>query len=332
MKRFVYLDIVRIVACVLVVVMHAPMQGASGALQNINYTIASPCIGLFFMVSGALLLPTDKGWDFLGKRFSKVLFPALFWTLFYIAANIFIKHQELSLLPKQLLSVPFSPQGYTTMWFIYPLIGLYLLTPLISPYLKTATKKDIQILLFIWAITLLFPFLTPFLEIKENTEAPLYYFAGYVGYFILGYYFKQYNPQLSWFKIFAIAALALCGLMAVRFFNIGIEFTSSISYLSLLVVMLTVSVFATICKLFKNTSFSPKTTAVLEKLSNLTFGVYLVHIFFIRYLFFNFMEGGLLQILITIVGALLLSYSFCYLLSFFPFAKYIIGYTSYKRC
>lgn len=107
-QRKTYLDVVRIAACLLVIIMHSPMEGASGALQNVVAALTAPCIGLFFMVSGALLLPADGGLDFLKKRFSKVLVPTIFWSLFYIGANVLIKHQEISLVPRQILSIPYG--------------------------------------------------------------------------------------------------------------------------------------------------------------------------------------------------------------------------------
>ena len=144
-KRNIHLDLVRILACILVVLMHSPMAGNNGLSQSVVSLLTAPCIGLFFMTSGALLLPAREGmFPFMKKRLSKVLVPTLFWTLFYIAANIVIGKTTFSELPKQILSVPFSPQGYGTLWFMYVLIGLYLLTPVISQWLEKASKKEIK--------------------------------------------------------------------------------------------------------------------------------------------------------------------------------------------
>lgn len=59
-KRNLHLDIVRILACIMVILMHSPIPSSNNAngllLSSLSYFTA-PCIGLFFMVSGALLLP-----------------------------------------------------------------------------------------------------------------------------------------------------------------------------------------------------------------------------------------------------------------------------------
>lgn len=58
--RLLSIDILRIIACLMVVLMHSPMPG-DGAVENGAFLTAmsyltSPCVPLFFMVSGALLL------------------------------------------------------------------------------------------------------------------------------------------------------------------------------------------------------------------------------------------------------------------------------------
>ena len=91
-KRLDYLDTVRVLACFMVILMHSPMpdNNAPGMfLSTISY-LTAPCIGLFFMVSGALLLPVRTGmFTFLKKRFTKIIFPTLFWTAIYLAANLY---------------------------------------------------------------------------------------------------------------------------------------------------------------------------------------------------------------------------------------------------
>ena len=58
LKNRVYeLDILRVLACLMVICMHAPYpkEGANGLFLSTLSYFTAPCIGLFFMVSGALL-------------------------------------------------------------------------------------------------------------------------------------------------------------------------------------------------------------------------------------------------------------------------------------
>ena len=59
MQRDFSLDLMRTLACVMVVLMHSPIKtdSANGLILSSLSYFAAPCIGLFFMVSGALILP-----------------------------------------------------------------------------------------------------------------------------------------------------------------------------------------------------------------------------------------------------------------------------------
>ena len=137
-QRIFYLDIIRIIACIFVILMHSPMQGIGNRLilSSVSFFTA-PCIGLFFMVSGALLLQTTLTTrEFLKRRLGKIIFPVLFWTLFYICIRYFTSSVTLNDVLISVLSVPFSAQGNGIMWFMYVLIGLYLITPILSAWLN----------------------------------------------------------------------------------------------------------------------------------------------------------------------------------------------------
>ena len=69
-QRDVSLDIIRIVACVFVVAMHSPMpsDNANGVFLVALSYFTAPCNGLFFMVSGALLLPVKKSIRHFSKK------------------------------------------------------------------------------------------------------------------------------------------------------------------------------------------------------------------------------------------------------------------------
>ena len=93
-NRIEWLDTVRVVAMLMVILMHAPIPGRklefSYLLGGLSY-LTGPCIGLFFMASGALILPVRMPLKyFLRKRFSRILFPTILWSLFYILVKFFL--------------------------------------------------------------------------------------------------------------------------------------------------------------------------------------------------------------------------------------------------
>lgn len=61
-QRDLSLDVIRILACLMVVLVHSPLpakEAHSALLAGISL-LAMPCNALFFMVSGALLLPAPE--------------------------------------------------------------------------------------------------------------------------------------------------------------------------------------------------------------------------------------------------------------------------------
>ena len=100
-QRDINLDIIRILACLMVIAMHAPIPNGN-AIGIFNAALSyytAPCIGLFFMVSGALLLPIKcNGIEFLKKRFAKIAGPTVFGVYSILHANIFSMAQARILL------------------------------------------------------------------------------------------------------------------------------------------------------------------------------------------------------------------------------------------
>lgn len=320
------LDILRIIAIMLIVLMHSPMPGsASGTvLAGISY-LTAPGIGIFFMVSGALLLGnTLSQKDFLKRRFSKVIWPTLLWTAFYITVNCIKAHEWPSL--RTIFSIPFSAQGHGVLWFMYTLAGLYLLTPILSRWLQSASKREVEFYLLIWATTLLYPYLKMGLAIEVSNVGILYYFTGYAGYFLLGYYLKQYPPQgrIFWLLIATTILAAMSAPLLILTSGVEYDFYEVLWYLSSPVAMMSMAWFICIQRLSIKTL--PNWFTNLTKLS---FSIYLMHIFIMREILWklNFIQA-IPSFMQTIVIALLtfaISWAISFAVSKWPGSKYVIG-------
>lgn len=320
------LDILRVIAMMMIVLMHSPMPGsASGiVLAGISY-LTAPGIGLFFMVSGALLLGNKLSQqEFLTRRFSKVLWPTLFWTAFYIAVNCFKTHEWPSL--PTVLSVPFSAQGHGVLWYMYTQAGLYLITPILSRWLQTASKREIEFYLLLWGITLFYPYLKMALEINEGNTGILYYFTGYAGYFLLGYYLKQYPPQGRKFWLLMASATLIAVLAPALITTSGIkyDFYEVLWYLSLPVALMSMSWFIAIQR--TRLATAPRW---LTNIAKLCFGIYLVHIFVMRDVLWrlSFIQTlpGIIQTFTIACLTFAISWLVVYGISKLPGSKYIVG-------
>jgi surface polysaccharide O-acyltransferase-like enzyme len=314
----------RVIALVMIVLMHSPMpKCAQGfVLSGISY-LTTPGIGLFFMISGALLLGNDlSAKAFLKRRFSKILFPTLFWTVFYLIIKCFSEQIAFKSLLGSIFSIPLSAQGHGILWFMYTLAGLYLLTPILTRWLKTASKKEVEFYLLLWVITLIYPYLELILLTNKTATGILYYFAGYSGYFLLGYYLNRYYRfRIVHVIIAVVIAISIPALLYISSFDF--DFYSLLWYLSLPVALMAFVWFVLINK-------TPnKQVSVIGELSRLSFGVYFIHIFIMRCFLWkiDFIKDmpGLVQIPVITLSTLFVSILIVKLISRLPFSKFIIG-------
>lgn len=333
------IDLIRILACVMVVAMHSALP-ASETTASDTYLLAplsyltAPCIGLFFMVSGSLLLPLrSDSRTFLKRRLLKIAVPTFVWTLFYIAVHVIVSGEEVTpFIVESLVCFPFCAHAHGVFWFIYVLIGLYLLVPVLTPWWNTASRREIEAYLCLWLVSLCYPYLRLFIDIPSGEVNVLYYFSGYAGYFVLGAYMEKYRDSMR-LKIRNVALL-----MILVSFIIPLIVTSVISdidfyelfwYLSISVAVMCAFCYMLLGK-FQLVSLNVSLSGILTEISRMTFGVYLVHIFVLRTCLWKVeMFHSLpyiLQIPLFTILTMSISCLIVKLLSFSRYSKYIIGY------
>ncbi len=275
------------------------------------------------MISGALLLKnTLSAEDFIKRRFSKVLFPTLFWTLFYLVVKWEETPVTLSESVKTILSIPFSAQGHGILWFMYTLSGLYLLTPILSKWLSTASKREIESYLLLWGITLVYPYLNQILFINETYTGILYSFGGYAGYYLFGYYLRSFYSYRTIHVIIAVLIIIL--IPTVLYLKVReFDYYIMLDYLTLPVALMTFCWFVLIDKL------PNQPNKFISKVAKVSFGIYLVHIFIMRNLLWRldmiYELPGMIQIPVVAAATFVLSLMVSWLISRLPFSKYIIG-------
>lgn len=318
------LDLLRVIALMMIVLMHSPMPDSAPGfvLSGISY-LTAPGIGLFFMISGALLLDNNLSTkDFLNKRFTKILFPTLFWSVFYLIIKCCGGQMTNISVFKSVFSIPFSAQGHGIIWFMYTLAGLYLLAPILSQWLKQASKREVEFYLLLWAMTLLYPYLSKFLIVNENETGVLYYFSGYLGYFLLGYYLTRHYRFRIIHPLLAIGVVIIVP-MTLYCSGIEVDFYTMLWYLSMPVALMAFCWFVLINRC------PNRKIVVINEISKLSFGIYFIHIFIMRNILWkiNMITAlpGILQIFVVMILTIFFSFIAVWLISRFPHSKYIIG-------
>lgn len=324
-QRIVWLDVVRLIAMFTVVCCHCTdpfnfYPGTAPDIADIKFwgavygAMLRPCVPLFVMITGALLLPVRGDASvFYKKRIPRVLFPFLIWSVIY---NLFPWITGLlGVEPKVILDFfPYSGEevmrqslavslGYVAelsfnfslldvhMWYIYLLIGLYLYLPIFSAWVEKVSERAKLWFLLAWGVTLLIPYYSEFVSkylwgtCSWNSFGMLYYFAGFNGYLLLGHYLRNHDWTGRQSVLIGIPMFAVG--YAVTFF--GFRYMTALpnltdemlelffTYCSLNVVMMTIPVFMWAKRV------NVRSEWVIKALSNLTlcgFGIYMIHYFF----------------------------------------------------
>jgi surface polysaccharide O-acyltransferase-like enzyme len=324
MKRNSRLDILRLIAISMVVLMHSQRPYSNSSLISVGLSyMTAPGLVLFFMISGALLLGSSlSAKEFLNRRFNKIVFPTIFWSLFYLIADYVSGDYSLVAVLKSCLNIPLDEQGHGFLWFMYTLSGLYLLTPILSSWLKRASKHEIEFYLLLWGITLIYPYLRLVLQVDETKKGLLYYFAGYAGYYLLGYYLTFHYVFKRW-HVFISVILALLVPFMIYITSAELDFYSVLWYLSLPVALMAFIWFSLIDRL-------PDCNCLwMSNVANLCFGVYFIHIFIIRKCIWNIAficnMPGIMQLFVISFVSLIVSFAISWIISKLSFSKYIIG-------
>lgn len=336
-ERIIYLDYLRCIACLMVILMHSPMPNLgtnSLILSAISY-LSAPCIGLFFMVSGALLLPiAGTSHTFLTKRCSKIVYPTLFWSVAYIVIRVTTGELKSSELLETIVSIPFGPSALGVLWFMYVLFGLYLVIPILSPWIQKATKREIEFYLLVWGGTLCLPLIKLFAQVPDDVYNPFYYITGFLGYVVLGYYLQTYKSPIR-IRFLLLATIgSIAAYICSKVSHAAVDYYSVFWYLSIFVAIMAMTWFAIIQK---NVSLihSPRIKKYIIRFSNYSFGIYLIHILVMRYILWKVplisQLGGVIQIILTFILTIVISYLLISCVSKFKFAQYIIGYSERKK-
>lgn len=233
------------------------------------------CIPIFVMLSGALLLNPDKKESlptFFQKRLSKIFFPLVFWSLFFIFWFPSENGNTFVVILKRLL----SGKPYYHMWFLYMIVGLYLFTPFFRKIVLHSTKKELIYLVsstFFIAI-LNFAFQTFYLG--EGSKLFINWFLLYIPFYFLGYLVYQDQKKHSIILLWSIFVVTILSTLFAFYFFAQIDFKYAMYFygnLSVLVILMSISLMY-ILKSFEKPIINEKIT---KKLAIYSLGIYLVH-------------------------------------------------------
>ena len=249
-------------------------------------------VPVFFMIYGATLLDYRNKYStsvFLKKRFSKVLFPFLFWSFIagIFSAKIYSQQFDWNFL--HILDNILHTRYFNIYWFFLALFAVYLSMPLLS-----AVENKIEVYSYTAVIGIIcigiLPLVCSLLGVDTWAIMPPVA-EKYIFYVLLGYILEKKTIEKKYRICIYVLGIFGWGLhfFGTLYMSAGTSEINSIfkGYQNIPAIMHSISIFV----LLKNINYRKifrKQYELFEKIVNkiasLTFGVYLIHNFFIIYL------------------------------------------------
>ena len=303
------LDILRIIACVMVVGIHTSAEGWYGlspssytwTVLNFYDTLCRPGVPLFLMISGSLFLRKEKIdykrlWT---KNILHLLVIYIIWNIFYAIMNTGFKKSLTD--PSLIWEIIIGPKPQYHLWYLRTLMNLYAIAPLLWALVHAMDKRLLKYYMIIFFIfgslrrtVYEYPYMPGWMHEQINLfiEMDL---VGYSAYFMLGYFLvdKDIADRFSTKSLFITY---ICTMLAAAGLN---QWISIVSYwpvqtlygnFAIPVVIESICLFLIITKKYSDIQLSMTQQKWLVRVSTSTLFVYLIHPFVIQRLeiYFHF--------------------------------------------
>lgn len=347
--RIYYLDVLRCLACTVVVLAHSCSKYIIQDFGSFNYwvgnIITSLCrlaVPVFLMISGSLLL--DENYEFTKEKWlnhiKKMAVYLVFWSaacaVFNKIALPILTHGEISVfeIAKEFILGP------TYLWFMYMIIGLYLILPLLRLWVKKENKKQIEYFIIFGIISAyIIPQIARIGSLYSDyfgiinsfiNQLNLKYVGGYTAPFILGWYIHNFPLKKKYEKrIYALGIISSVAAVAV---TVIVEKTTGIAEImydsmTINVLLYSIMVFVLIKSAVEKTR-PEKQSKLIMCISKHSLGIYAVHpfpIFMVSNILVKFgMDNIIINVPITFVISMAVSIVASIILRKIPLLKKVV--------
>ena len=271
-------DVLRVIAMIMVIIIHVSnvytrsfnfIDTNSYLVSLIFNTISRVSVPIFFMISGALLLDRKFNFKKYKKRVLKILLLIVVWDILYLIWEYFF----LGVTYDKLYNLFLEPYR-AHLWFLYSIIILYVIQPLLK-YILDRINNITKIVLFILWILL------STISMYNVSVANIFSIFSNIGFFIVGKYMYDYVKNTKNDKKIVIIMIILLVLSFIE--SIYLNYTASIkfnmfynlffAYRTPFIILSTFIIFKLVYIYCHNKK--PKDIILLG--SDLSLGVYLIH-------------------------------------------------------
>lgn len=202
-------DILRVISMIMVIIIHIAnvycrsfglISTKSYLISLIFNTICRVSVPIFFMISGTLLLDREFNKSKYLKRVIKYVILIVVWDIIYLVWEYFylgITYDKLYML----IIDPYRAH----LWFLYTILVLYAIQPLLKLIMDKSNNIVKTILLIVWIVLSLASMLNPYI-------AKSFTIFSYIGYFIIGKYLYDFIKKydLRKYSLTLIIIMIIC--------------------------------------------------------------------------------------------------------------------------
>lgn len=343
-SKYLYLEILRIVACFFVIFNHTEgfslyRQETPGSATFVIYSVLSlaskVAVPVFFGISGAVLLgKEEKITDIYKKRVSKTAIALVLFSLFYYLCAVKSQAEVFSV--GLFFDRLFGEGWVLPFWFLYAYLAFLMLLPILRNLVKNMSPETVR---YAFVLVVVFGVVKPLLErepislhlngswdLSMLTETIVLYPV--MGYFLHNAEIKKKTVLVAVLNGGNLLLLVLSAFMATVS-ETGTELFTGFTLIQFLTLFITAK-----C-IFETRAVRGWAEKFLISLGGCTFGIYLLHIFFVdkfalikrlKGLYFSALSG--VDTMILAIGyalfILLISYGCVWILKKIPGIRKIL--------
>lgn len=291
-KREIELDILRLLAMLAVIWVHVggmetdhlPTTDSNCQWLIFLKSLATWQIPIYVMISGRFFLDParDMPYSKILRAIGRLILAFAVWNvvyqIWYIASNAYPGLNWKGIASQALI-------GPYHFWYLYMIIGLYLITPFLR---KITENKDLSEyfigMFFIFMLLTKYGTKLPFIGATLGSmlnSMSMNFVLGYSGYYVLGYYLRRYPLSGKWEHMLYICAgvLLLLGASANTVCSVleGAYTERFTGYTNPNTIIVASAIYTLFTKRIRKAKFSQYTAQLIFRLSEYSFGVYLIH-------------------------------------------------------
>ncbi|WP_380181846.1 acyltransferase [Kalamiella sp. sgz302252] len=337
MLKKMNIKLLTLVATWLVILLHTAAIPFSYFHQAWSVSVMYEALGriafpLFLLIAGYVSLNKNESLlSTLKTRVLDLVIPLIFWSIVYIIYNKTINADTTPVSVLELLSTP----AYPHLWFIYTMILLYLVTPLLNTFIQNGSQQRVNYTVTVWFVLASVYML--FDNVKANlleghavpTPSNIDMVVYLSGFYIIGGVARRFdiNPKVV---ISGIIFILSAVLTAVMTYSLSIS-TFAPNQIFLFYSAPTIVVVSLACffmLLNAPVNYSRRARCLIQSLSRLSLGIFFVHLMILetllKLLHIEF-EGYLSMLTIPAVALLcfVLSAGVTWLLRLLPWVRRI---------